>query len=81
MIGSCDVVWYDERKQGRPIWGTGARKADITGYHDGWTPCTTKTRREVEVDGRQRLVCELHELQVDRLRGRPELLQKLRWRA
>ena len=68
--------------QGRPIWGTGDRKMTIIGRDDGWRRCRTKSEAEVEVFGRQHLVCKEHRRQVSLLKrdGSP-LLKQIRWAA
>ena len=80
MTKTCEAMYFEELKQGRPIWGTGEKKMTIVGRDDGWRPCRTESEGEVKLFGRQYLVCKEHKRQIELLkRDNSPLLGKIRW--
>lgn len=78
---TCEAMYYEESKVGRPIWGTGDEKAIIKKYDNGWRRCSSKSEGEVTISGRLHLVCKEHKRQVILLllRRNTALLEQIRW--
>jgi hypothetical protein len=78
---TCELLFYDAQREGRPVWGSGPKRSVIIGFTDGWVSCNVKAHGSLSVHGQQRELCEEHLRQVRLLdRHFPETLDQLRWK-